>query len=181
MFGHTQSNAAYSYQLNAMGQDRVIGDLAEQLLAAEGLNNHKHEFERRETPMCPSCGYNLRSEKPLLAGDFYYDPRGVAMWKGRPIELTSQQHMLLGSLIQANGRIVTRETLINRINEDACAKQVDVVVCNLKKRLSAAGAPKDLVANVWGKGFRFNNPVPEKKPTSVVVMGHFPTVRRNNG
>jgi DNA-binding response OmpR family regulator len=162
-----------------MAQDRVIGDLSQQFVPATP-SNHKHELERRECSMCPSCGYNLRAEAPFKAGDFAFDPRGDATWKGRTLGFTTQEHLFMGALVMANGRIVPKGAMANRISEDAQDKIVDVIICKVRAKLVAAGAPVSLVETVWGKGTRFNNPKP--KVAGNVIMGRFPTVRiRPNG
>ncbi len=100
-------------------------------------------------------------------GALSYDPRGFVWWGSLVITLTAAQHLLLGSLVQAGGRYVTRATLAERIGSDGDGNVVAVQMSRLRKNLASAGAPIDAIENVRGRGYRLNLPQLEAWPAQL--------------
>lgn len=74
---------------------------------------------------------------------------------GKPIELSSTEFRLLTELMQAKGRVLTRDNLLDRAWGRDCfviPRTVDTHVRRLRSKLGAAG---DYIETVRGVGYRF--------------------------
>ena len=98
-------------------------------------------------------------EKPkdqLRFGELHVDvPRHVAMWKGRPIELTATEFKLLTILAQRSGRVQSRDQLLRDVWEyDSLidTRTVDTHMRRLREKLGPAATHLDTVRGV---GYRF--------------------------
>lgn len=81
----------------------------------------------------------------------------VARWEvrvgGVPVALTVQEFKLLGALLSARGRVVTRQALAEGLDVyPAATRALDVHVCRLRRKLGDA-APQ--LVTVRGVGWRF--------------------------
>jgi len=73
---------------------------------------------------------------------------------GRSVALTPKEYAILELLFLRRGVVHSKPAIVNQIYgaEDGPAlRTLDVIVCKLRKKLAACGAP-DLVATVWGSG-----------------------------
>jgi two-component system cell cycle response regulator CtrA len=73
---------------------------------------------------------------------------------GRPVALTPKEYGILELLFLRRGVVHSKPAIVNQVYgaEDGPAlRTLDVIVCKLRKKLAAYGAP-DLVATVWGSG-----------------------------
>jgi len=74
---------------------------------------------------------------------------------GREVRLTGKEFAVLELLILRKGTTLSKEALLTHLYngmDEPEMKIIDVFVCKLRKKLSAAGAP-DVVATVWGLGY----------------------------
>ena len=74
---------------------------------------------------------------------------------GKPVELSSTEFRLLTELMQAKGRVLTRDTLLDRAWGRDCfviPRTVDTHVRRLRSKLGAAG---EYIETVRGAGYRF--------------------------
>ena len=74
---------------------------------------------------------------------------------GKPVELSSTEFRLLTELMQAKGRVLTRDTLLDRAWGRDCfviPRTVDTHVRRLRSKLGVAG---DYIETVRGAGYRF--------------------------
>ncbi|OGP14266.1 MAG: DNA-binding response regulator [Deltaproteobacteria bacterium GWA2_54_12] len=74
---------------------------------------------------------------------------------GKPVELSSTEFRLLTELMQAKGRVLTRDNLLDRAWGRDCfviPRTVDTHVRRLRSKLGAAG---DYIETVRGVGYRF--------------------------
>lgn len=102
-----------------------------------------------------------RPAAPLAAIEFSgvrLDPgtRGVSL-NGQPLELTSIEYDILETLMQAAGRIVPRDELMQRLyNRPATVfdRAIDVHVSHLRKKFE----PCELIKTVRGVGYQFVAP-----------------------
>ena len=82
---------------------------------------------------------------------------------GREIELSALERRLLGALMEAEGRTMTREQLLDAIHgageSDAFDRAVDVYVKRLREKLGDDPAQPRYVATVRGVGYRAASPV----------------------
>jgi phosphate regulon transcriptional regulator PhoB len=81
----------------------------------------------------------------------------VVSLAGKPIELTSKEFELLRALIDAKGRVVSRETLLDNVwgyarSLDIETRTVDLHISQLRKKL---GNMADRILTVKNAGYRF--------------------------
>jgi DNA-binding response OmpR family regulator len=72
-------------------------------------------------------------------------------------ELTRGEFDLLAVLIEAEGRVVSREALvkvISRTPEDADPRSVDVLVSRLRRKLAKGAGPEGVIVTAPGIGYR---------------------------
>jgi len=95
----------------------------------------------------------------LQLGGLVLDPqRRRATLEGRPLELTAVEYRLLHALMEAPGRVLTREELLDRIHEHGetvVDRVVDVHVGHLRQKLGDDPAAPRFIETVRGFGYRF--------------------------
>ena len=97
--------------------------------------------------------------RPLVAGSLSLDPaRHQVTVAGAAIALTPKEFELLQTLMEAAGRVLSREHLLNRVwgyarADEIESRTVDVHVRRLRAKLGAAGAR---IATVKTIGYRFD-------------------------
>jgi phosphate regulon transcriptional regulator PhoB len=96
--------------------------------------------------------------RALAVGSVSLDPaRHVASVGGRPVELTPKEFDLLHALLEAAGRVLSREHLLNRVwgyahADEIESRTVDVHIRRLRAKL---GAEERRIATIKGVGYRF--------------------------
>jgi phosphate regulon transcriptional regulator PhoB len=83
--------------------------------------------------------------------------RHVVAVDGRPVELTPKEFDLLHALLEAAGRVLSREHLLNRVwgyarADEIESRTVDVHIRRLRAKL---GAEERRIATIKGVGYRF--------------------------
>ena len=82
---------------------------------------------------------------------------------GREIELSALERRLLGALMDAQGRTMSREQLLDAIHgtgqSDAFDRAIDVYVKRLREKLADDPGHPRFVATVRGVGYRAASPV----------------------
>jgi DNA-binding response OmpR family regulator len=79
---------------------------------------------------------------------------------GRPVDLSPAEFEILAALMEAGGRVVTRDQLINRLHphgEGIDDRSIDVYIGRLRVRLGESPARPRLVLTVRGVGYRIGN------------------------
>jgi two-component system alkaline phosphatase synthesis response regulator PhoP len=120
-------------------------------------------FSPREV-MARVKGLLRRAAEPAIEevyhlGDLTVDvARHVAQVKGRPLSLTPKEFELLRALVEARGRVLTREGMLDRVwGYDHAAeiesRTVDVHIRRLRKKL---GPEARRIVTVKGVGYRFD-------------------------
>jgi two-component system cell cycle response regulator CtrA len=74
---------------------------------------------------------------------------------GKKLPLTTKEFCTLELLFMKQGSIVSKEAFLNHLYtgvEEPEIKTIDVLICRLRKKLVAAGAP-NLIDTVWGCGY----------------------------
>jgi phosphate regulon transcriptional regulator PhoB len=98
--------------------------------------------------------------EPLKAGALSLDPaRHVVEVAGAPVELTPKEFDLLHTLLEAAGRVLSREHLLNRVwgyarADEIESRTVDVHVRRLRAKLGAEGRR---IGTVKGVGYRLED------------------------
>lgn len=101
------------------------------------------------TAHCPSCGYNLKAEKPVSVGPMFYDPRGEVRFHGQRVKLTPSEHVVLGTLVSEVGRFISADVLMNRLGTEAEGNVVDVHLCHIRRKLRAIDPASDHIESQW--------------------------------
>jgi two-component system phosphate regulon response regulator PhoB len=93
---------------------------------------------------------------PLRIGDLEIDePNFEARLKGKPLGLTKTEFSILLELIKAQGRLKTREALLERIwgfDSYGASRTIDTHLARLRQKLGRAG---ERIETIRGLGFRF--------------------------
>jgi two-component system response regulator BaeR len=80
-----------------------------------------------------------------------------ASWRGVPLELTPVEFRLLKTLAAAPGRVFSRDSLLDRLHDDARAvtdRAVDSHVKNLRRKLESAAPGQDPIRSIYGVGYK---------------------------
>lgn len=78
-------------------------------------------------------------------------------YQGKPVSLTPKEYGLLDLLLRQQGKLVSRDTIIDRLwTWDNCPSEetVKVHLKTLRRKLKAVGAPADFIETVYGFGYR---------------------------
>jgi len=100
------------------------------------------ELLARVSALCRRAGE--KRPAALATGNLAVDPttRSVTC-AGRPLDLTAREYLLLEYITRHVGAVVTRADIEGRIYDERvepASNVVDSTVCNLRKKLAAAGA-----------------------------------------
>ena len=83
------------------------------------------------------------AEQPLHFGRLEIDTAARSVLrKGQPVELTAREYLLLEYLARRRGEVVSRSEIEAHIYDeqvDPMSNVVDSAICNLRKKLGAAG------------------------------------------
>jgi phosphate regulon transcriptional regulator PhoB len=96
--------------------------------------------------------------RPLGVGGVSLDTaRHAVTVNGQPVELTPKEFDLLHALLEAGGRVLSREHLLNRVwgyahADEIESRTVDVHIRRLRAKL---GAEERRIATIKGVGYRF--------------------------
>ncbi|HSL97594.1 MAG TPA: response regulator transcription factor [Candidatus Deferrimicrobiaceae bacterium] len=121
-------------------------------------------LRRTERPVIEA----LRADEELTSGDLVVDPRRHEVRVGdRPITLSALELRLLVALLDADGRALTRDQLLDAIHGtgegDVLDRAIDVYVKRLREKLDDDPNKPRYVATVRGVGYRAVGPV-ERRP-----------------
>lgn len=101
-------------------------------------------------------------EKVLEAGGVRIDPqRHECTVRGEEVRLTRKEFDLLTLLLENCGRLVTRDTLIDRVwgaDYVGDTKTLDVHIKRLRARVEEDPAKPQLITTIRGLGYRFEKP-----------------------
>ena len=97
----------------------------------------------------------------LTVGDICLEPKSQKCFiSGEAVKLTSFEFNLLKSLLEHQGRILSRDhlysTLLKRIY-NGVERTLDVRMSQLREKLTLAGMEKNQIETVWGQGYMLNN------------------------
>ncbi len=80
---------------------------------------------------------------------------------GHPLRLTGKEYGILELLTLRKGTTLTKEMLLNHLysgRDEPVLKIIDVFVCKLRKKLSAATGGENYIETVWGRGYVLRDP-----------------------
>jgi DNA-binding response OmpR family regulator len=102
----------------------------------------------------------VEAARPLAGGTVRLDTaRHVVTVGGRPVELTPKEFDLLHALLDAAGRVLSREYLLNRVwgyarADEIESRTVDVHIRRLRAKL---GPEERRISTIKGVGYRFES------------------------
>ncbi|MBL9045409.1 MAG: winged helix-turn-helix domain-containing protein [Myxococcales bacterium] len=121
-------------------------------------------------PAAVSSSTSGRTLRPTLATALVIDnDTRRALFLGKLVDLTRTEFELLRVLHGAPERVFTRQQLLDRIFGESYAvtdRTIDAHIKALRRKLSQAGAPPDLVETERGVGYRLREMTPEKELVS---------------
>ena len=105
-----------------------------------------------------------RHDGRLIFGDLAIDlDRHEVMQSDRPVPLTAAEFRLLSALVRADGRVLTRELLLDALYGaapgDALDRTIDVHIGRLREKLGDDAERPRYIATVRGAGYRVVGPV----------------------
>ncbi len=89
------------------------------------------------------------------------DTRAVKI-EGQPLHLTVKEYGILELLSLRKGTTLTKEMFLNHLYggmDEPELKIIDVFVCKLRKKLTAATGGENYIETVWGRGYVLREPV----------------------
>ena len=84
--------------------------------------------------------------------------------EGRTVHLTGKEYQMLELLSLRKGTTLTKEMFLNHLYggmDEPELKIIDVFVCKLRKKLSAATGNENYIETVWGRGYVLRDPQEE--------------------
>lgn len=92
---------------------------------------------------------------------------------GRPINLTGKEYQILELLSLRKGTTLTKEMFLNHLYggmDEPELKIIDVFVCKLRKKLSAALGGESHIETVWGRGYVLRDPAAEAQNAARLAL-----------
>ena len=80
---------------------------------------------------------------------------------GQPLHLTGKEYSILELLALRKGTTLTKEMFLNHLYggmDEPELKIIDVFICKLRKKLSAATGGENYIETVWGRGYVLREP-----------------------
>jgi DNA-binding response OmpR family regulator len=96
----------------------------------------------------------------IRIADLTLDTGSGRVWRaGEEIQLTPREYTLLEALAANEGRILTREKIVDQVwmDEESCSNTVDVHIMSLRRKIDAAH-PLKLIETAYGKGYMLRVP-----------------------
>ncbi len=96
------------------------------------------------------------------------DTRSVEV-DGQAVHLTSKEYAILELLSLRKRTTLTKEMILNHLYggmDEPVLKIIDVFICKLRKKLSAATGGENYIETIWGRGYVLTEPAPTKKRVS---------------
>jgi two-component system cell cycle response regulator CtrA len=86
-----------------------------------------------------------------------------------PVHLTGKEYQMLELLSLRKGTTLTKEMFLNHLYggmDEPELKIIDVFICKLRKKLSAATGGENYIETVWGRGYVLRDPIVEAAPVA---------------
>jgi two-component system cell cycle response regulator CtrA len=91
------------------------------------------------------------------------DARTVEV-EGHPLHLTGKEYGIIELLSLRKGTTLTKEMFLNHLYggvDEPELKIIDVFVCKLRKKLTAATGGDSYIETIWGRGYMLRDPIVE--------------------
>lgn len=110
----------------------------------------------------PSAGARFEERSVLSVGEVTLDTdRHECVVRGQEVKLPLKEFEILETLLGSAGRVVTRDTLIDRVwglDYVGDTKTLDVHIKRLRSRIEADPSKPTLITTIRGVGYRFEQP-----------------------
>jgi two-component system cell cycle response regulator CtrA len=93
---------------------------------------------------------------------------------GRAVHLTGKEYQMLELLSLRKGTTLTKEMFLNHLYggmDEPELKIIDVFICKLRKKLTAATGGQNYIETVWGRGYVLRDPEPDAGQEEAVALG----------
>lgn len=85
--------------------------------------------------VCPHCGYDLERDQIIDRDGLRFDPRGDVTWHGMALQLTTNERIVLGTIVKAAPDCVTRAVLDERTGYTGMGNCSEVLVCRIRRKM----------------------------------------------
>ncbi len=116
------------------------------------------EVVARVRALLRRVGYR-REPEPAAPGLVLDAERHSASFNGSALDLTPVEFRLLLALSSANGRILSRDQLMNKAYDDyrvVSDRTVDTHIKNLRKKLDQVSPEYEMIRSIYGVGYKFD-------------------------
>ncbi|MBS1170234.1 MAG: response regulator [Burkholderiaceae bacterium] len=99
-----------------------------------------------------------RQRTPAENGLGFDDDQHSASYQNQRLDLTPVEFRLLKTLFSSQGRVFSRDQLMNSLYEDyrvVTDRTVDSHIKNLRRKLDAVSPDRELIKSVYGVGYKF--------------------------
>ena len=107
----------------------------------------------------------MTSEQVIQIKKLHVDlANSQARINGKLLPLTPQEFRVLSFLATQKGASVSKDAILNHLYggmDEPELKIIDVFICKLRKKLSAATGGDNYIETVWGRGYVLRDPQPE--------------------
>lgn len=109
------------------------------------------------------------AQSVITAGDLEVNlTKRSATVCGKPLHLTGKEFQMLELLALRKGSTLTKDMFVNHLYggmDEPELKIIDVFICKLRKKLSAAngGDHASIIETIWGRGYTLRDPEPKPK------------------
>ncbi len=151
----------------------IISGLSDIRFKSEGLNSGADDYlvkpfdnrellARMQAVLRRSRGY---SDTVIHTGvlSVNLDSQSV-LAGGKRVHVTNNEYRILELLSQRKGKVLSKEMFLNHLYggiDEPEQKIIDVFVCKLRKKLTAATGGEIYIETVWGRGYMLREPAPQ--------------------
>ena len=140
-----------------MGADDYITKPFSQRLLIERI---RALLRRKELSQTAAAGGGTgTAEAPVTRGDLVLDPaRHVCTWKGKEVNLTVTEFLLLKALALRPGMVKSRDNLMDAAYDDQVYvddRTIDSHIKRLRKKFKQVDDDFDVIETLYGVGYRF--------------------------
>jgi two-component system response regulator ChvI len=136
------------------GADDYITKPFSQRLLLERIRAILRRDEMRRQPAAPETG-------PAAAGPLVLDgQRHLCLWKGRPIDMTVTEFLLVKALADHPGHVKSREQLMDAAYGEMLNiedRTVDSHIKRIRKKFKDIDPAFNLIETIYGIGYRYKN------------------------
>ncbi|WP_343561145.1 response regulator transcription factor [Kiloniella sp. b19] len=138
-----------------MGADDYITKPFSQRLLVERIN----ALLRREKLMREQNDTSNGVEKPIVRGELTLDvSRHLCVWKGKPVNLTVTEFLILKALAQRLGHVKNRDQLMDAAYGDSVYvddRTIDSHIKRLRKKFRDVDTEFSQIETLYGVGYRY--------------------------